>query len=230
MQSEIQNRFQEIKENVEQAAIRSGRQFNDIQILAASKRRNVKEILNATDAGIILIGENTVQEALSKFEFLPPQLEKHMIGTLQPNKINSAIRLFDLIQSINSEQLANEVNNATAELNKVMPVLIEVNPAGEESKRGAAQCNVVKLVEQVEQLDYLQLRGFMAMLPHVENAESLRPLFQEMRKLFDTIRSQLGEQFDTLSMGMSNDYVTAIEEGSTMIRVGTTLFGTRGIA
>ena len=227
MKPDISIQFSIIKDQVSEAAHRSGRQPEDITILAATKNRNVREIMEVVSAGITHIGENRIQEALSKFEFLPPSVEKHMIGTLQPNKVRSAVRLFDMIQSINSIELANDVDNALRELNKSIPVLIEVNPSGEESKRGALQSEVIDLVEHVDHLEYLELRGLMAMLPHYDDAEKLKPLFAEMKKLFDTIESQLGSGFDTLSMGMSNDYVTAIEEGSTMIRVGTTLFGPR---
>jgi len=228
MSQQIKANLEAVYSKIDQAARASGRDPADISILAATKTRNVKEIVTALYAGVTLIGENTVQEALSKFEFLPPNIEKHMIGSLQLNKVRQAVRLFDLIQSVNSLELAEHISSASAEIEKVMHVLIEVNLAGEESKRGIDQDEVERLADQIRQLESVKLRGLMMMAPHLENPEELRPLFREMKVLFDEMRRSNNTHFDILSMGMSNDYVVAIEEGATLIRLGTTLFGRRG--
>lgn len=227
MPEEISSRVARIKDEISQAAVRSGRSASDVRILAATKTRNIAEIISALKAGIDLVGENRIQEALGKFEFLPPNTEKHMIGTLQPNKVRTAVQLFELIQSVNSFELAQAIDKAARELEITFPVLIEVNPADEDTKSGASKDIVAELVEQIQSLENIDLRGLMAMLPFDREPESLRPLFMFMREMFEEFKAALDENFDVLSMGMSNDYIVAVEEGSTMIRLGTTIFGPR---
>lgn len=220
-------RLEEIEVRIARSAERSKHDPDDIRILAATKNRNVREIMAAVDAGIDLIGENTVQEALGKFEFLPKDLERHMIGTLQPNKVKTAVRLFDGIQSVTSLELAQEIDRHARELDRAYPVLIEVNPADEASKRGLSIDGARDLASEIRQLDRLRLDGLMAMMPDTDDLERLRPHFRAMKELFDTLNDQLDLGMTTLSMGMSHDYAVAIEEGSTMVRLGTCLFGPR---
>lgn len=224
---EIEARISEVQAKIQQAALRGNREASDIRILAATKNRNVREIMAAVEAGIDLIGENTVQEALGKFEFLPNDLERHLIGTLQPNKVKTAVQLFDAVQSVTSWELAEEISRQAEELDEVYPMLIEVNPAGEASKRGLSIDRARTLADEVRSLKHLRLDGLMAMMPHAEDLETLRPHFRAMKALFDTLSDELDFPMTTLSMGMTHDYAIAVEEGSTMVRLGTCLFGPR---
>jgi pyridoxal phosphate enzyme (YggS family) len=185
---EIRDRVREVRHNIAQAAERVGRSPDEIHILAATKGRTVAEILEALQAGVDLIGENTVQEALAKFEFLPKELEKHMIGTLQQGKVKAAVRLFHMIESVNSLKLAEEIDQEAAKLTREgpYPVLIEVNPAGEETKRGVPPGDVVPLIDKISRLEHIRVEGLMAMMPYAE-PESLRPYFRMMKKLFDSL-------------------------------------------
>jgi len=223
----VEQRIQNVQSEIQEAAEHAGRDPNGVRILAATKNRNVREIMAAVNAGIDLIGENTVQEALGKFEFLPDELERHMIGTLQPNKAKSAVRLFDCIQSVTSWELAQEIDRHAQGINAPYPVLIEINPAGEASKRGLSLDDARDLASEIRQLERLQLEGLMAMMPYAEDLEALRSRFRAMKTLFDALNDQFDLEMTTLSMGMTHDYAIAVEEGSTMVRLGTCLFGPR---
>lgn len=223
----VEDRIRDVQAHIERAAEHGGRDPDEVRILAATKSRNVREIMAAVDAGIELIGENTVQEALGKFEFLPGELSKHFIGTLQPNKVKAAVRLFDAIQSVTSWELAQAIDQQARGLDVRYPVLIEVNPTGEASKRGLSIDGASDLAAETQSLDRLRLDGLMAMMPYAEDLESLRPYFREMKALFDTLNDERDVPMTTLSMGMTHDYTVAVEEGSTMVRLGTSLFGPR---
>ena len=225
---EIRDCVREVRHNIACAAERVGRSPDEIRILAATKGRTVAEILEALQAGIDLIGENTVQEALAKFEFLLREIEKHMIGTLQRGKVKAAVRLFDVIESVNSLELAEEIDREAAKRNleEPYPVLIEVNPAGEATKRGVPPETVESLIDEISKLEHIRVEGLMAMMPYDE-PEKLRPHFREMRELFDLLRGCAGVEMRWLSMGMSHDYVIAVEEGANLVRLGTALFGPR---
>jgi hypothetical protein len=227
MPQDIQSRVTIIREKISEAANRSGRSPNDIKLLAATKTRNIKEIVEALNAGVDLVGENRMQEALAKFEFLPPETQKHMIGTLQPNKVRSAVQLFDLIQSVNSIELAILINNEAHALGVNFPILLEVNAGEEASKMGAQLDSIDEIMERVSKLENIEIHGLMAMVPHNDDVEQLRPFFAKVRRKFEELQKFAGSRFVILSMGMSNDYEIAIEEGSTMIRLGTTIFGPR---
>jgi hypothetical protein len=222
-------RVARVREQIAQAALHSGRPPNEIRILAATKGRNVAEILAAIEAGIDLIGENTIQEALAKFEFLPKDLERHMIGTLQRGKVRTAVRLFHMIESVDSFELAEEIDRECARLarKEPYPILIEVNPAGEATKRGVPPEGVKPLIRKIAGLKHVHVEGLMAMMPY-EDPEKLRPYFRMMRELFESLRGHEGTEMRRLSMGMSHDYVVAVEEGANLVRLGTVLFGPRG--
>ncbi len=223
----VDGRVSEIRARIQRTAEHVDRDPGAVRILAATKNRNVREVMAAAHAGIDLIGENTVQEALGKFEFLPNDLERHMIGTLQINKAKAAVRLFDCVQSVTSLELAREIQRCAQELDARYPVLIEVNPADEASKRGLSIDRARTLADDMRRLDRLRLDGLMAMMPYAEDLESLRPHFRAMRELFDTLNDGSDLAMTTLSMGMTHDYAIAVEEGSTMVRLGTCLFGRR---
>ena len=224
---EIEVRIDEVRARIQEAAARVGREASEIRILAAAKNREVREIMAAVNAGIDLIGENTVQEALGKFEFLPDDLERHLIGTLQPNKVKAAVQLFDAVQSVTSWELAEAIDRQAAGLDAAYPVLIEVNPADEATKRGLSIDDARSLASEVRELENLRVDGLMAMMPYAEDLETLRPHFRAMKTLFDSLNDRWDLEMRTLSMGMTHDYAIAVEEGATMVRLGTCLFGPR---
>ena len=215
----ITENIKKIRNNIETAAKKAKRKSEHVRILAATKLVTVDRIQEAVEAGISTIGENKVQEAEEKFSLLP-KVEKHMIGHLQTNKVKRAVRLFDIIESVDSLRLANEINKCAFQINKTMPIFIEVNVAGEDTKYGAPISEVPALYDKIVKLMNIKIGGLMTIAPFVDIKET-RPYFKKMFKL----RKQLGVK--ELSMGMSNDYSVAVEEGSTIVRLGTAIFGLR---
>jgi len=201
----------------------------DVTLVAATKDRTVEEITEAIDAGVEIVGENYVQEAVSKYKGIGNRVKWHMIGHLQRNKVRDAVRIFECIQSVDSPRLADEINKQCAKLGKVMPVLIEVNVAGEESKSGIKPDETLDMLRYITALPNLRAAGLMAMEPYSDNPEDSRQYFRRMKQLFDEMRAHNIPSADLkiLSMGMSNSYKVAIEEGSNMVRIGTGLFGPR---
>lgn len=215
----ITENIEKIRNNIEAAAKKAKRKPEQVKILAATKLVTVDRIQEAVEAGINTIGENKVQEAEEKFSRIP-EVEKHMIGHLQTNKVKRAVRIFNVVESVDSLRLANEINKCAFEINKTIPIFIEVNVAGEDTKYGAPISEVPALYDKIVKLMNLKVAGLMTIAPYV-NAEETRPYFKEMSSL----RKQLGVK--ELSMGMSNDYPVAVEEGSTIVRLGTAIFGPR---
>ncbi len=215
---EIKTRYEEIIRTIP----------DNVKLVAATKQRNIEEILQAVDAGIRIVGENYVQEALSKYKKID-NVEWHLIGHLQRNKVKDAIKIFDCIQSVDSLRLAEEINKQCEKLNKVMPILIEVNIGGEESKYGISSDKTVDLIAQIALLPNIHVEGLMTMEPYFDNPNDARPYFRKMKQLFDEIKNMNipDTEIKILSMGMSNSYQVAIEEGSNMVRIGTKLFGPR---
>ncbi len=230
----IKDRWQQVQENVAAAATRSGRDSKDIQIMAVSKTQLLPRILEACEAGITLFGENRIQEALQKFgpgrvQFQVPGTELHLIGHLQTNKARKALDLFDMIHSVDSLRLAETLSRITQESDRTIPVLIEVNTSGEESKFGIEPDQTADLTQQVAALPGLRILGFMTVGAWLPDPEAVRPCFRRLREIRDDIAARKIPNVDTgmLSMGMTNDYQVAIEEGSTMVRIGTAIFGPR---
>ncbi|MBM3199939.1 YggS family pyridoxal phosphate-dependent enzyme [Candidatus Woesearchaeota archaeon] len=204
-----------IKENLGNMNIPS-----HVKLIAVTKTRTVEEINEAIRAGVNCIGENRVKEAEEKFNLLL-KVEKHMIGSLQTNKVKLAVELFDMIQSVDSLKLAKEIDKRCAAIHKVMPVLIEVNIGNEKNKHGINPEDVKNFLLELSSLKHISVQGLMCVAPMLE-PEQVRPYFKKMKQLFDSIGN-----LKWLSMGMSNDYKIAIEEGSNMVRIGTLLFGKR---
>jgi pyridoxal phosphate enzyme (YggS family) len=201
---------------------------NNIEILAAAKSRNISGINEAISAGIKIIGENYVNDAEKKCKELKGRAEIHCIGHLQSNKIKKAVEIFDCIQTIDSERLAEEISKQCEKIGKIMPVLIEVNIAREQSKNGCLPEKVSGLAKYILTLKNIKLKGLMAMGPFFKNEEieKIRPYFRETKKLFDDMK-KLSSEIDTLSIGMSDSYKIAAEEGATMVRIGARIFGNR---
>lgn len=197
-----------------------------VTVVAAAKDRTPAEIRAALAAGIQHIGENYVQEAERKRREIPESATWHMIGRLQKNKANKAAELFHWIQTVDSLELAQKLSQAATRLGKTIPVLIQVNIGRELQKAGVLPEHVFSLAQGIRELPNLELRGLMAIPPAPEKPEDSRPYFRAMSKLFQELRAE-GFPLDTLSMGMSADWEVALEEGATMIRLGTALFGPR---
>ncbi len=198
--------------------------------MAVTKRSSPEEIREIISAGAVCLGENRVDAAKIKFvgdglynEF--SQIKLHMIGHLQTRKVRDAVKIFDCVQSVESEKTAREINKKCAAINKKIDVLIEVNVSGEIQKAGIAPVNAPQFVEKILQLENLNLKGLMTMAPFTDNESIIRSTFSGLRELRDSLSQKFGgDFFQTLSMGMSNDYKIAVEEGSTMVRIGTALF------
>jgi pyridoxal phosphate enzyme (YggS family) len=201
-----------------------------VTLLAAAKTRTVEEVQAAFDAGIRSFGHNYVQEAQAMLSAVDFKAEWHMIGHLQRNKSSGAVNLFDMIESLDSIRLANELEKRCAEQGKVIKVLIEVNSGAEDDKTGALPQDVNSLAEVVSNLSHLRMAGLMTMGPLSGEAELARPYFKKTRELFEQLqKANLPKgEMRVLSMGMSGSYQVAIEEGATMVRIGSLLFGPRG--
>jgi hypothetical protein len=226
----------EVRERIAQAARRAGRAPEEIALMAVSKTHPASAILEAIAAGQRLFGENRVQEFAAKRDGLLPKSARtvlgvrfHLIGHLQSNKAARAAELFDVVDSVDSLRLAERLNDAAARLERQLDALIEVNVGGEAAKSGVAPDSreLLALIDAQPQLANLNLCGLMTVPPYTENPEDGRPYFCRLRELRDELRKRSGLALDQLSMGMSHDFEVAIEEGSTCVRVGTAIFGTR---
>jgi pyridoxal phosphate enzyme (YggS family) len=223
-----------IRDRIASACARVGRAPSEVTLIAVSKTFTLARIQEAIECGVRTMGENRVQEAAAKIEAFrqagdAPKLEWHLIGHLQSNKARRAVELFDAIHSIDSLKLAERTAQVAGELGRRLPIFIEVNLGGEESKHGATPAETLRLIEQVGKLESLELRGLMAVPPFLETSEDVRPYFQQLRRLRDQALSLglIDAGFRDLSMGMSGDFEIAIEEGSTFVRIGTAIFGDR---
>ncbi|MGE0128586.1 MAG: YggS family pyridoxal phosphate-dependent enzyme [Blastocatellales bacterium] len=227
-------RLEEINRRIAAACGRAGRQVSEVTLVAVSKTVPVERIREAIEVGVRTLGENRIQEAAAKIPELSAisadhNVQWHLIGHLQSNKARRAVELFDAVHSVESFKLAERLDSIAGETGKRLPVFIEVNLGGEESKAGVAPDEVLPFCEQISKFANLELKGLMAVPPFFDDPEDARPFFQRLRRMRDHAKQAgvVSEQFNDLSMGMSNDFEVAIEEGATFIRVGTALFGAR---
>ncbi len=220
--------YKTITQNIACAAQKVGKSFEDIILLAATKTVDVDIINYAIDAGIDYIGENRVQEFLSKYGKYSP-VHKHFIGHLQSNKVKDIIDKVELIHSVHSYKLALEISKQAVKKNLTANILLEVNIGNEPSKSGFLYEEVEDMVKKIAQLEGIKIKGLMAIPPICENAQQNRPYFAKMKKLFIDIGAKKidNSSMDILSMGMSDDYEVAIAEGANMVRIGSSLFGKR---
>jgi PLP dependent protein len=230
----LSERLAFINQQIASACKRAGRSVSEVTIVGASKTVAPTIIRSAIDSGLRVLGENRIQEAAPKIAELRNEISQHhvqwhLIGHLQSNKARRAVELFDVIQSVDSLKLAERLDNIVGELGKRLPVMIEVNLGGEASKSGVVSGEVLSLCEQTDKFGNLELRGLMAVPPLLEDPQEMRPFFRRLRELRDqALRSGIvGGHFRELSMGMSNDFEVAIEEGATFVRIGTAIFGPR---
>ena len=215
-----------VRERMEAAAKRAGRDLAKVRLVAVSKTVGLDRILQAIEAGVDSLGENYVQEAQEKIGALEQRISWHFIGHLQSNKAKVAARLFDWVHSVDSLKLAEELSRAGRQQSKILPVLLQVNLGKEETKFGAQEEEVFRLLERMGSLPGVSVKGLMAMPPFFENPEESRPYFRALRILAENVskRQITGVLMEELSMGMSNDFEVAIEEGATLVRIGSALF------
>ena len=231
MSTDIAERFKQIKERKDAAAVRSGRSPDEVTLMAVTKTHTAAEINEAIAAGAADIGENRVQELLEKYDSVSP-VRWHLIGHLQTNKVKNVVGKVVMIHSVDSLKLAREINKRASAAGTVMDILIEINSAMEETKSGISSDDLETLVREITaECENIRIRGIMCIPPIAAEPEEARPYFREARELFDRMKTwDLPEERflpDTLSMGMSGDFEVAIEEGSTIVRVGSSIFGPR---
>ncbi|MCR4933750.1 MAG: YggS family pyridoxal phosphate-dependent enzyme [Lachnospiraceae bacterium] len=225
----IKENLEKVRENVHRAVERSGRSDSEVLLIAVSKTKPVEDLMEAYDAGVRDFGENKVQELVDKYEVMPKDARFHMIGHLQKNKVKYLIGKTCLIHSVDSFELAKVIQKESEKKNVITDVLIEVNVAKEDSKFGVFKEDLLNLVKEVSTLKNVRIKGLMTIAPFVENPEDNRQYFNELKRLGIDIESQNIDNVSmgTYSMGMTGDYEVAIEEGATMVRVGTGIFGVR---
>jgi len=200
-----------------------------VELMAAAKSRTPQEILRAVEAGVTIIGENYVQEALAAFEVVGSLVKWHFIGHLQKNKVKKAVQIFDMIETVDSIELAREIDKRCSQHNRIMPVLVEMNSGREPQKFGVLPEEAETLIKEMLPLQNVKIEGLMTMGPMFGDPEDARPYFIETRKIFDQLRSLAlpGVEMRYLSMGMTNSYKVALEEGANIVRIGTKIFGPR---
>lgn len=225
----LKENLEEVEEKIAKACERAGRAREEVTLIAVSKTKPVEMLQEIYDEGIRDFGENKVQELTEKYEVMPKDMKWHMIGHLQRNKVKYIVDKVKMIHSVDSLRLAETIDKEAQKKNVVVPVLIEVNVAEEDSKFGLSLEEVVSLIEAVSKLPNVRVQGLMTVAPFVENPEENREIFRSLKKLSVDITAKNinNVTMSVLSMGMTNDYEVAIEEGATMVRVGTGIFGAR---
>lgn len=228
----LKDNLKQVEDNIAKACARAGRDRSEVTLIAVSKTKPVEMLQEIYDEGVRTFGENKVQEICEKYEQLPSDIEWHMIGHLQRNKVKQVIDKAALIHSVDSYRLAQEISVQAQKKNICMPILVEVNIAQEESKFGISADDTIQLVEEIAALPNLEIKGLMTIAPFVTDPEENRTYFRQIKQLSVDIKNKNIDNvsMDVLSMGMTGDYEVAIEEGATMVRVGTGIFGARNYA
>ncbi|MEW6715199.1 MAG: YggS family pyridoxal phosphate-dependent enzyme [Nitrospirota bacterium] len=222
-----------VNEKISRSALKAGRDPQDVKLIAVTKTVALPDIMEAVNTGLLILGENKVQEAEKKVKseelrVKSEKIEWHLIGHLQKNKAKTAVELFDLIHTIDSIELADGVNKQAKKMSKKQRVLIQVKLSDEATKHGVEEKDMMELFEAVSKMQNLKLEGLMTIPPYFADPEKVRPYFRRLRELREKAGKK-GYNLPELSMGMSNDFEVAIEEGSTMVRIGTAIFGERGL-
>ncbi|KXS45092.1 MULTISPECIES: YggS family pyridoxal phosphate-dependent enzyme [unclassified Candidatus Frackibacter] len=229
--SEIVEDLQQVKHNIAVAAKRAGRDSDEVKLVAVTKTRGLGEINEVVDAGIINLGENRVQEMQDKYGEVSSRVNWHMIGHLQRNKVKYIMRMdrCNLIHSVDSLRLAKEINKRAGKNGRVMNILVQINVAGDDNKFGLKPEETIEYLEKVSSFENIKVKGLMTMVPYVEDTEEVRPYFRKLKKLFDRAKEEVipNIEMEELSMGITNDYEVAIEEGATIVRIGSAIFGPR---
>lgn len=225
----IELNYREVQENIKKACEKAGRNPEEVTLIAVSKTKPVEMLKEAYDAGARFFGENKVQEIQEKYDKLPEDIHWHMIGHLQRNKIKYIVDKVAMIHSVDSLRLAETIEAEAAKHQVKVPILIEVNVAEEDSKFGLKMAEVLPLLEQISEFSHIEVKGLMTIAPYVENPEDNREIFRQLKKLSVDIAAKNINNItmSVLSMGMTGDYEVAVQEGATMVRVGTGIFGER---
>ena len=223
----IKNNLEIINEKIKKAALKVNRNPEEIKLVAVTKTATIEQIKEAINAGVKIIGENKVQEAKEKYQILTADTEWHLVGHLQTNKVKYAIEIFDCIQTVDSIKLAKEIDKRSLQFGKTTNVLVEVNVSGEESKYGIKPEEVEPFLKEISEFSRIRVRGLMTIAPIEEDKEVVRPYFRKLRELSKEIKSKniKNVKMDYLSMGMTDDFEVAIEEGANMVRIGRGIFG-----
>ena len=229
METDIVANINSIKQRIAAAAAKSQRAPDSIKLLAVTKTVPPVFLGKAIDAGITMFGENYVQEAKEKIAVIEERIQWHMIGHLQTNKAKYVVNLFDYIHSVDRMELAEEINRRAGLISRKINILIEINTSGEKTKSGIEASQALELIQDVSVLENISIKGLMTMAPYSSNPENSRPCFSELKKLQKNIIKEgiKGIQLDELSMGMTDDFEIAIEEGATIVRIGRAIFGER---
>lgn len=225
----ITENLEQVRKNIDEACRMAGRDPKEVTLIAVSKTKPVSMLKEAYDAGARCFGENKVQEIMDKYPQLPEDIQWHMIGHLQRNKVKYIVDKVSMIHSVDSLRLAQTIEQEAAKHNVCVPVLLEVNVAQEESKFGLKMDEVLPLIETIADFPHIKVQGLMTIAPYVENAEDNRDFFRQLKKLSVDIEAKNinNVSMSVLSMGMTGDYQVAVQEGATMVRVGTGIFGER---
>ncbi len=225
----LKENLTKVEENIQKACDKAGRKRSEVTLIAVSKTKPVEMLQEIYDEGIREFGENKVQEMCEKMELMPQDIKWNMIGHLQTNKVKYIIGKTSLIHSVDSLKLAEEIQKQAVKHDVTADILVEVNIANEESKFGISKDETIQMVRDIAKLDHLKIKGLMTIAPFVEDPEDNRLYFREIKQLSVDINNQNIDNvsMDVLSMGMTGDYMVAIEEGATMVRVGTGIFGER---
>ncbi|WP_270652671.1 YggS family pyridoxal phosphate-dependent enzyme [Blautia massiliensis (ex Durand et al. 2017)] len=222
----------QVQKNINESCTKINRDPNEVTLIAVSKTKPVEMLKEAYDAGARVFGENKVQEIVDKYDQMPSDVKWHMIGHLQRNKVKYIVDKVAMIHSVDSLRLAETIEKEAAKKAVIVPILIEVNVAQEESKFGLKPEEVLPLIEQIADFSHIRIKGLMTIAPYVDNAEENREIFRELKKLSVDIAAKNinNVTMSVLSMGMTGDYMVAVQEGATMVRVGTGIFGARNYA
>jgi pyridoxal phosphate enzyme (YggS family) len=224
----ISQKLDEIQQKIQEICHKSGRNFDDITLIGVTKYAEVSAIEDAIESGLVHIAENKVQEGQRKFSALKRDVTKHMIGHLQTNKVRQAIELFDVIQSVDSLKVAQEIDRRCQQLDSQKDILIQVNTSGEQQKYGFAVEDVADALQQVSRMEGVSVKGLMTIAPFVEDEGIIRQAFSSLKTIFDQFNQEYKDHprvsMQYLSMGMTHDFPIAIEEGSNMLRIGRAIF------
>ncbi|HCL91088.1 MAG TPA: YggS family pyridoxal phosphate-dependent enzyme [Candidatus Atribacteria bacterium] len=226
----IKNNLEKINEKIKKAALKVNRNPEDIKLVAVTKTATIEQIKEAISAGVKIIGENKVQEAKEKYQVLSADIADigwHLVGHLQTNKVKYAIEIFDLIHSVDSIKLAEEIDKRSLQFGMVTNILVEVNVSGEETKYGIKPEEVEPFLKEISEFSRIKVRGLMTIAPIAEDKEEVRPYFRKLRELSEKIENKniKNVKMDYLSMGMTEDFEVAVEEGANMVRIGRGIFG-----
>lgn len=226
----IQSNLEAIKGRIENAAIASGRKPSSVKLVAVSKTKPAEAVIEAAAAGATIFGENYIQESIEKAEAINnPEILWHFIGHLQSNKAKFAVKIFDLIHSVDSFKLAKEINKQAKKINKIQKILVQINISMEETKSGVSEEEAEELVKEISMLENISIQGLMTMPPYYNEPDLVKPYFKALRNISEKIESLdlKNVSMKELSMGMTGDFEPAIAEGSTFVRIGTAIFGGR---